>query len=606
MVTAILASIFLGGCGGNPRADELLARADSLMDVRPDSALTLLNEGIVVMDDSPESLRMRYCLLQAKAQNKAFQPFTSDSLMLAVADYYDRNGTANERMEAHYLLGCVYRDLGEAPRALTSYNNAVDCADTTAVDCNFALLSRVHGQMAVLLQDMQLPYEVIDECSKAERMARNAGDTLMLLSSYSMLANAFYLTADYNTSAVVSETASRLYLSYGDTLYSLFALKAGICSYLALGQIEQAKEALSKYERLKKYENLSVVKQSFKYYDVLKGICFLQEGKSDSAFHCLRYADIGATEGADKLILAKALAQYYTKVGVPDSALKYTEAYLKQNDTLYSVSVRRDFERMHNLYNSERSERLAEQRRAELMHTRAISAVVLSLVTIFAAIYYVLARRRNYKLQEHIRELNTAYTDSLEKYRTSRHQLASLQRSLESKETVLSLLRDTVSDKEALIDRQRQEVENYKAAISKKQESIDNLELAIANYQDDRQQPHDWNVSEDVLNHPTVVRLHKLAQHGQKPSDSDLANIRKLVEDSYPHFVPRLKEIYPQISAENILLCSLIKLRFIPSEMCVILQLKAQSVSNRRENLYKKFFKRKGGAKEFDHRIRVL
>jgi lipopolysaccharide biosynthesis regulator YciM len=52
--------------------------------------------------------------------------------MLAVADYYDRNGTANERMEAHYLLGCVYRDLGDAPRALTSYNNAVDCADTTA------------------------------------------------------------------------------------------------------------------------------------------------------------------------------------------------------------------------------------------------------------------------------------------------------------------------------------------------------------------------------------------------------------------------------------------------------------------------------------------
>ena len=47
--------------------------------------------------------------------NKNYVPFSTDSVMQEVADYYDHHGPPNERMEAHYLLGCVYRDMGEAP-----------------------------------------------------------------------------------------------------------------------------------------------------------------------------------------------------------------------------------------------------------------------------------------------------------------------------------------------------------------------------------------------------------------------------------------------------------------------------------------------------------
>ena len=31
--------------------------------------------------------------------------------MKEVVDYYDRHGSANERMLANYVLGCVYRDM---------------------------------------------------------------------------------------------------------------------------------------------------------------------------------------------------------------------------------------------------------------------------------------------------------------------------------------------------------------------------------------------------------------------------------------------------------------------------------------------------------------
>ncbi len=64
--------------------------------------------------------------------------FTSDSVMKDVVAYYDKYGSANERMLANYVLGCVYRDLHEVPLALEYYNKATEQADTTATDCTMA------------------------------------------------------------------------------------------------------------------------------------------------------------------------------------------------------------------------------------------------------------------------------------------------------------------------------------------------------------------------------------------------------------------------------------------------------------------------------------
>ena len=89
-----------------------------------------------------DSSQMHEALMQTKAQNENFEPFTTDSTMLRVVDYYDSHGTANEQMLAHYLLGCVYRDLGDAPRALECYHDAVNKADTTEADCDFQHIKR--------------------------------------------------------------------------------------------------------------------------------------------------------------------------------------------------------------------------------------------------------------------------------------------------------------------------------------------------------------------------------------------------------------------------------------------------------------------------------
>jgi lipopolysaccharide biosynthesis regulator YciM len=84
---------------------------------------------------------------RADSMNRAYIPMTDgiDSLLLEATRYYDRHGDANQQMRAHYLLGCAYRDMGEAPMALQCYQDAVDKADTTDTECDFSLLSRLHS-----------------------------------------------------------------------------------------------------------------------------------------------------------------------------------------------------------------------------------------------------------------------------------------------------------------------------------------------------------------------------------------------------------------------------------------------------------------------------
>lgn len=125
--------LVISACVDRHKSEQLLDAAELLMESRPDSAFTMLSSVCASPDSLPKALRMRLELLKAKAQNKMFVPFTTDSTMAAVAEWYDRHGNRSQRMTAHYLLGCVYRDLNDAPMALDQYHEAVSLADTQPV-----------------------------------------------------------------------------------------------------------------------------------------------------------------------------------------------------------------------------------------------------------------------------------------------------------------------------------------------------------------------------------------------------------------------------------------------------------------------------------------
>ena len=123
---------------------------------------------------------MRTALFALQEANQADTVFKSDSAALSLVRHFDSPacllGTRNDRMLAHYLLGRAHADMDDAPAAIQDYYDAIECADTTAKDCDFYHLCRVYGQMADLFYEQGLYNESIECCDKSTRFAWNLNE----------------------------------------------------------------------------------------------------------------------------------------------------------------------------------------------------------------------------------------------------------------------------------------------------------------------------------------------------------------------------------------------------------------------------------------------
>ena len=108
-----------------------------------------------------QKISMRYRLLMAKVENKLYLDMPSDSAFQEVVDYYESKGTSNDKMTAHYLMGCIYRDQQEAPKAISSYREALEFADTLSHECDYLVLLSIYGQMADVFRMQYLHQEAI-------------------------------------------------------------------------------------------------------------------------------------------------------------------------------------------------------------------------------------------------------------------------------------------------------------------------------------------------------------------------------------------------------------------------------------------------------------
>ena len=157
-----------------------LADADSLLSIRPDSALTLLR-GIPSARLQTEEERMRHALLTVEAECRNRIPQRDDSLLRVAVDYFHR--TDNERWEARgeYFRGYVlYNYLKEGGKAVEAYHRAEELAQ--AVE-DKRLLARIYNGMAYIYQCEELNWKADSLYNKVEQMAIQMKDTVLWLES---------------------------------------------------------------------------------------------------------------------------------------------------------------------------------------------------------------------------------------------------------------------------------------------------------------------------------------------------------------------------------------------------------------------------------------
>ena len=576
VIYLLLILLILASCAGNRKYDDLMQRADSIMNVNDDSAKVAIRMLDGVKPQLPEfsqSQKMRYELLRHKAMNKACITFTSDSVMKEVVDYYDHHGSANERMLANYVLGCVYRDLHEAPMALEYYNKATEQADTTATDCDYGTLYRVYSQMGILFDKQYLPYQLLDAFGKGEKYAYLAKDTFNAIVNYQNRGSAYYYLGNTDSVIAINLHAASLFKQIGDDYNAMIALGCNFDYYLEKQDTIKAKKAFEAYFSTG-YEGNLEYEDSKAYILCLKGSYYLFVNKLDSAYANLSLSLKLCKSYSVKASTTKALAQYYAKVNQPAMAMKYALQSSEYNDSDLIGARKTQLQQVKAMYDYGRNQeiaRMAEQKAKR--STQMNYMIVFACVVLFLFLSYVYRKQLALK-KKRIAASKLVYEDSLLKLKRLQEEKAQLVAEKDKK------LAQIITEKENAISKLVSEIHDIQNRYSLS--SMSDAYLVLKN--------------SSIYKKIQCIEAHPL----EEMNEEDWTELADTVEELIPNFIPMLKN---RVSDRDYRICLLIRLGIPASLMARLLNLSDAAISKSRKTMLKKLCGKVGKPKEFDEYV---
>ena len=519
---------------------------------------------------SGDKAKMLQQLEQLEQQNRSGQPMLNDSLAESLVNYFDRHGDANERMRSRYILGRTYYCLDELPRALEMYNEAADCADTTSVDCDYKVLSRIHAQSAVIFNLQIQPRSQLQELRLAERYAWKGKDTIQAIECYAQQGDAYDFLRKPDSVIIIRSKASTMFRAVGLIERSAQTLSSAITALIEKGDIARARLFCNLYETKSGLfdDNDNIVSGREIYY-YAKGCLLLAIQQLDSAEFIFRKELQYGKDFNNQIAACKGLQKVFEQKRIPDSIAKYANLGYVLNDSAYSSSEMQNIQKFQASYNYNHHKLLAEQskRNAERSVIIFISfAVIFLIVSGVAFAFY-----RSKKLKE----------------------LAEYRQNLEALGKIQSELQELCG-----------EDADVPALIARKNDEISHLQNRISEYQKHQADKEKANL-EDRLTHAKVVKdLASLLDENpvRQASREQIRQIANLINEQIPSF-------YNELNASVVLrpieyeVCILIRCHFKPSSVGKLLGLDEAYVSNVRRRILHKIYGIEGNPRDLDERI---
>lgn len=536
-------------------------------------------------------------------------------------------GCGNDHAPSKSLLAVestVEKDAYHAFIVLDSLERQGLSSDADSALFNLLYLEALHQVGLISKADSDIFY--------SEKYYERMGDKQRLTRSY--LHHGISLAKDYRYSEGIEylKKAERLASSLSDDKalnYDVqtalgFANSAADCHELAIRHYDAARRLLDLPEQNEQYaECLMHIGQAYRQLDQLDSFMvylsqsipllsekehkaealteladyYYQKGDTATAWHLARKSELSGYDYMPARILGdimrkagkeqKAIDYYYQAVNSSDRntriyAYRQLISHFNDNHDMksalsYSQRLNEEFVRYRPADSREIAEYQAEfdkQWQAEqIRHTLFIVGMAVIMAVALILVVLFLQRRRNQRLMTRIARLNGEYSDYLQRYRQLKEQMQSEQNVAQS-------------------------------LLERRQREIDELQQKLSCFQEDKAKPQSWN-DEEMLNDDIVFHLHGLAARGRKVEAHDWQALNELFQEKLPHFLPAINQS-SDLSQREQQVCELIRLRFIPSEIAVLLTTTTQAVTNIRSRLLQKIFGVKGGAKDFDQRIRQL
>ena len=610
LIPVCVALICFLSCG-DTKAMRNVATADSLTEVNQQEAVRFIDSVARADKGMSRNGRMKLLLLRMKALNKLDCPLDTDTLA-SLVKYFDRHGSANDRMLANYILGCYYIGKGNSPEAMRYLHLAAEAADTTDAGCDWRTLHKVHVHTAQQLMYQNALMDAMDENALALKYAMAAKDTFNAIITLEQRSN-IYLNQGQDDKAF--DIRSKLYGMYKNHGYDKEAAISvwPLVSMLAKrGNLAAAKRCIGIFEKESGLvDSIGNIEKGREAYYVDKGIYMFKLNKIDSAEYYFRKCLGNTNSHFNCKDSYEGLEDVYKKRHIPDSVAKYSDLARITTDSMYAEMNTTHLQQMRAMYNYNEYKLSAEVYKRKALSARLttiIIALVVSILAICAAIYIRKKRRaRRMEVIKYERSIDELEKARLELYTVNEKQQAEMARMIKEKtdeierqrKTDESYIHELKRSRDALHDLSERQKAEFNRLIEAKDARIDQLYQEKQKYEKVKTRMDNINKYSDK---PIVKQLKHHAKHDLTPmTKEEISRLKKIFVGE-----ERFCKIENIINEYEYQVCMLIRTGFTPSDICILMNSSKSSIANVRKKLYTKLTGRNGSSKDFDMYINSL
>ena len=580
LILLFIIQLCFWACDNKPYS-HLMSMADSLTNTNPDSAVIYLNKLKDHIETAPRSVQMYYQLLCIKANDRAYIPHSSDSIILPILNYYKQTDDLH-LPETYYYAGRIYRDLGDAPQALDYFNNTLDALPSSSD--SYSLKSKVYSQIGTLF----LYQDIYDEALKMFKEAFHYD--LLLEDSVGMSYDLRDMATSYRCLNQI-DSAIYYYGKANDLALALHQQRfvsmiqsqmAGL--YIQLKKYDLAKQFLqSSLSYQHKADKSGIFSVAAKYYHQL--------GTKDSAVYyytqLLDFGTIYAKQAAHWGLAELAIDNNHEQDAIP-----HLRAYMQCVDSIRKITDREAIRQMRSVYNYKLREKEIAHLKSKNEQTKLIIISLLSLCAIlasitFAYIQYFKLKQLQLTIRLKIKRLkDKLYSRSVQFIEENKRKIEELEimerKFLEVDQINTTLKEQLNAQKELIIYTNKQ----IKLDLNRREQSQAVL------------------FKSEIYLH--IQRQLKINDRSKRMlSDEDWKELEKLVNSTYNGFKENLYDIY-NLSLFEYRVCLLIKINIQPIDIGKLTEHSKESISSTRRRLYEKVFHIKGAPKDWDDFIYSL
>lgn len=570
IITALAMILAMVSCRNeNGGLKGILATADSLADVRPDSAATLLEQVEDSMARGDETTRMAYKLVRIKVEDKAKRLYIEEHEITDIVEYYEGKGDKTLLPTAYYYAGRHFAKQHDAPAALGYFYRAYESIGPDSINsflkgktCN--QIGQLHTRQ-MLYKDSKAFYE--------EALLYNtiAKDTIGAIFSLRDIAGSYEMTEQYDSCDFYLHKALQLAQAKPDTTMVRNILCSLTDSHIERGQFDSAKVYIAPL-----FGHTNPQLESPIYTNASK--IYLHEGKIDSALYCInRVLRNGTVEG--KKTAYRNLTRIDLMRGDVRAAREHFENYVLYIDSINHIRATEALANAAAAYDYKQKEQ-ENTRLKEENQRKTFMGWILILTCALLLILLVLVR--TYYKNRHTKDLARSMALNLSLDRLTQIPSTDDASQQEKTDTRAAQNKDTATT-----------ADNDKTAL---QQEIDILDKKLT-------QLSEINKRQDSNSQDQMAELQKIfrfyAKHDMSPKDKDWLLLEKALMQACPQLFSDLTQKI-QLSLVEERVCWLTKLKLTPSETARVLSKSPQAVTSIRSRLYQKIFNLKGSSRDFD------